>query len=169
MKSARKTSDKFKNIYDEDQKDRKEDLYKKNPELAKEKDAQRLMEILEAINSNQLKTPGDYFYAAMVLQHGGETKYYRLAYKFAKKAAEEGYRRQKGEVDPLWLAAAAKDRYLMSQGKPQLYGTQFRKDSADSPWYLYEVDLRITDKERAGFHVPPLAESEKKVEELNKK
>ena len=67
----------------------------------------------------------------------------------------------------LWraLAAASKDRSLMWQGKPQLYGTQFKK--VDGRWILWEVDPSITDEERAKWNVPPLAEQKKKLETLN--
>lgn len=159
----------FKKLYNEDQNDRKENLYHTNSDLAKERDASRLERIIEAVKNKELKTLADYFHAAMILQLGDKTKHYKLAYELAKKAAEEGYRSQEGEADPLWLCAATKDRFLMSQGKPQLYGTQFRKDSADGDWYFYKVDPSITDEERARFHVPPIDESRKKVEELNKK
>lgn len=74
------------------------------------------------------------------------------------------------ELDPLnstarWLAAASKDRYLMTLGKPQLYGTQFKK--VDGKWILWEVDPSVTDEERAKWGVPPLVEARKRAEELN--
>lgn len=74
------------------------------------------------------------------------------------------------ELDPQngrakWLAAASKDRSLMWQGKPQLYGTQFKR--VDNRWVLWEVDPTVTDEERAKWNVPPLAEQKKKEAELN--
>lgn len=74
------------------------------------------------------------------------------------------------ELDPAnksakWLAAAAKDRWLMWQNKPQLYGTQFKK--VDGRWILWEVDPTVTDEERARWNVPPLEEAKKKAEALN--
>src|SRR3954452_1437676 len=75
------------------------------------------------------------------------------------------------ELDPdypgvRWLAAAAKDRYLMWSGKPQLYGTQFKKDK-DGPWYLWQVDPTVTDEERAKWDVPPLARAKARAVALN--
>lgn len=165
---AKPTDDELKRIYDEDQKDRLEKLWEKDEKLMAERDAVRLKRILELVERNQLKTPADFLHAAMILQHGRETKHYKLAHKLAKKAAEQGYVPEQNEADPVWLAAAAKDRALMSQGKPQLYGTQFKRDSKDSPWYLYQVDPSITDEERAKFHVRTLAESQKRADDLNR-
>jgi hypothetical protein len=99
---------------------------------------------------------------AMVFQHGTEPADYDRANQWAAKAVE---------LDPdypgaRWLAAASKDRYLMWSGKPQLYGTQFKKDK-DGPWYLWQVDPAITDEERAKWDVPPLARAKARVEALN--
>lgn len=160
--------DEIKRLYDEDQKDRIEKLWERDEKLMQERDNARLQRVLELIAKNQLKTPADRLHAAMILQHGYETKHYELAHELSKQAADDGYVPEKDEVDPLWLAAAAKDRSLMSQGRPQLYGTQFRKDSADGSWYLYEVDPTVTDEERARFHIKPLGEAQKRVGELNK-
>ncbi|MCP6719821.1 MAG: hypothetical protein KJI72_00645 [Patescibacteria group bacterium] len=160
--------DELKLIYDEDQKDRKEKLWERDSKLFVKRDKIRLERILQLIKENKLRSPADYLHAAMILQHGKETKHYELAHEFAKRAADKGYTPQKGEVDPLWLSAAAKDRALMSQGKPQLYGTQFRKKSPDGPWHLYEVDPTVTDEERAKLHVPPLITAKKWTEESNK-
>lgn len=156
-------------IYDEDQKDRTERLWEKDPELMAERDLSRLRKVLELVENDQLVKPSDFLHAAMILQHGSETRHYELAHELAQKAADQGYVPEVGEVNPLWLAAAAKDRSLMSQGKPQLYGTQSKRDTMEGPWYLYQVDPSITDEERARFHVRPLSELAKRVEDLNTK
>jgi hypothetical protein len=54
----------------------------------------------------------------------------------------------------------------MTLGKPQRYGTQFKRDPG-GPWYLYPVDPAVTDEERARWNVPPLAELKKRAEALN--
>ena len=64
------------------------------------------------------------------------------------------------------MAAATKDRFLMSSGKPQLYGTQFRK--IDGVWKLHEVDPNVTDEERAKWNVPPLTEAKSRAVQMNK-
>jgi hypothetical protein len=62
-----------------------------------------------------------------------------------------------------WLTAAAYDRWLMYQGKPQKYGTQYVHDGVRHR--LWDVDPTTTDAERAAWKVPPLAEQLRKAEE----
>ena len=65
--------------------------------------------------------------------------------------------------DSLRLAAAALDRWLMYQGKPQKYGTNFVPDG--KRWRLWDVDPSTTDAERAANHVPLLQEQFKQAEQ----
>ena len=97
----------------------------------------------------------------MVFQHGRSTEDIQRAHDLALKAVE---------IDPTnvtakWLAAAAKDRYLMRLGKPQLYGTQFR--TVDDKWEVYQVDPSVTDEERHKWNVPPIAEAHRRADEMN--
>ncbi|MEK7193683.1 MAG: hypothetical protein AAB652_02735 [Patescibacteria group bacterium] len=161
--------DELKRLYLEDQHDRHEKLFEKNSQLFAQRDEQRLTRILDLLNARAIRTPADHLRAALILIHGKTTEHYEKSHELAKKAAEMGYRPEKDEVDPLWLAAAAKDRALMSQGKPQLYGTQMRRDTLDGLWHLHEVDPSITDEERSRWHVRPLEETRKRIEERNRK
>lgn len=157
-------------IYDQDQEDRKKRLWEQDLSLMVKRDAERLARVIEVVEVGQLRTGEDHVCAAMILQHGSEVKHYEMAHELAKKAAKMGYiPKTKEDPDPWWLAAAAKDRALMRQGKPQLYGTQFKKDSEDGPWYLWEVDLSVTDEERTRWHVPPLAETRARAKKMNEK
>jgi len=66
-----------------------------------------------------------------------------------------------------WLLAATTDRYLLSKGEPQIYGTQFYKEG-DEPWILSEIDTtKITDAERIEYGVETLAEQRLKVIKMN--
>jgi hypothetical protein len=120
---------------------------------------QRLREILDAGGA---RVSADYEHAAMLFQHGHDVEAYRTAHELALKAVQ---------LDPSnkharWLAAASKDRELMTLGTPQIYGTQFRSVEG-GPWVLYPVDPSVTDDERANWNVPPLAESEKRAARMN--
>ncbi len=157
----------LKDIYDADQQERIHKTWETEPEEFWKREAIRLDRVTKLIQQGALRDPGDYLHAAMILQHSRESQHYQLAHEFSKKAADEGYEPQEGEVNPLWLAAAAKDRYLMSLGKPQLYGTQSKK-GADGKWYLYETDPAVTDEERKKWHVPTLEEQKRQIEEMNK-
>ncbi len=107
------------------------------------------------------KSADDYFRAAMVFQHGDTDEEIAKAHELSLKAID---------LDPehpsvRWLAAASKDRLLMRQGKPQLYGTQFKK--VDGKWVLHEVDPSVTDEERAKWDCPTLEKARKRAEAMN--
>jgi tetratricopeptide (TPR) repeat protein len=149
-------------LYREDQGDRAGDLGGTDWKAVARRDEERRKRVLEILEKGGAKEAGDYIHAAMVLQHGASPEDYDRANRWASKAVE---------LDPdypgaRWLAAASKDRYLMWSGKPQLYGTQFKKDK-DGPWYLWQVDPAVTDEERARWDVPPLARAKARVEALN--
>ena len=98
----------------------------------------------------------DYFHAAMLLHHAPRLRDYWRAHELAQRAAELGY------APARWLVAASYDRWLMRQGKPQKYGTQYRLAHplwqvwAWGRYRLWEVDPATTDAERAEWGVPPL-------------
>ena len=152
-------------LYQEDQADRAGDLDGTAWQAVEKRDAERRTLVLQMVEKGGAREAGDYVHAAMVFQHGAKPEDYDRAFQWASKAAE---------IDPdypgaRWLAAAARDRYLMNLGKPQLYGTQFKKDGESAPWYLWNVDPAVTDEERAKWDVPPLARAKARVEALNAK
>lgn len=100
----------------------------------------------------------DLYHAAIVFQHGEKVDDWRRAHELALRSAELGHSAAR------WLAAAAHDRWLMGQGKPQKYGTQYRP--AGDRWDLYDVDPATTDAERARWNVPPLAEARRRAESI---
>lgn len=124
-------------------------------------DAARRKRAKELVDAGLAKVSDDYFHAAMIMQHGSAAADYERAWAWALKAVE---------LDPMnatarWLAAAALDRKLMFEGKPQKYGTQFKKVAGR--WFLYEVDPTVTDAERAEWNVPPLESAKQRAERLN--
>jgi hypothetical protein len=58
------------------------------------------------------------YHAAMILQHGESSSDFELAYTLASSAAEAGF------ADADKLSEAAYDRWQLSMGRPQKYGTQ---------------------------------------------
>ncbi len=150
-------------LYTEDQADRSGELGKTDWSVVGKRDEERRKRVLEIMSQGGAKEAADYVHAAMVLQHGQAPEDFDHANQWCLKAVE---------LDPdypgaRWLAAAAKDRYLMNLGKPQLYGTQFKRDPKGGPWYLWQVDPSVTDEERAKWDVPPLARAKARVEALN--
>ncbi len=150
-------------LYEEDQKDRAPEMGKVDWSVVGKRDEERRKRVLEILGQGGAKEAADYVHAAMVLQHGQAPEDFKSAHDWCVKAIE---------IDPdypgaRWLAAAAQDRYLMNLGKPQLYGTQYKRDK-DGPWYLWEVDPSVTDEERMKWDVPPIARARARVEALNK-
>lgn len=149
-------------LYEQDQADRKDfkTFTQQQYQEMGERDKIRRQRVEELLQSEPLQSPEDYFHAAMIFQHGGSLEYYWQAHELAKKGAELGQRSCR------WLTAASYDRWLMHQGKPQKYSTQYM--GREGRWILYEVDPATTDAERAEFHVPPLSQALERAEEMNR-
>lgn len=143
-------------LFAADQQDRRERKY--GPETAK-RDQARLQRARELVSDGELEDAEDHFYAAMIFQHGSSIDDYWTAHELSKTAAEMGHERAR------WLAAASYDRWLMHQGKPQRYGTQF-VSMGGGPRHLWEVDPATTDEERAAWGVPPFANAMARVDGL---
>ena len=156
---------KLKEIYLQDQSDRiRASSGTLNWNTVNSNDTKRRNIVMDMYKIDEIKTGLDYYHAAMIFQHGNETKDYEFANELCKIAIK------KGNKKALWLYAATFDRILTSKNsKYQKYGTQFRKDSPDSEWYLYPVDPKTTDSERQKYNVPTIQEQKRKVKELNKK
>jgi hypothetical protein len=149
-------------LYEEDQGDRNVGSYEKiDWTKVTPRDEARRKRVDEIIAAGGAKAADDYYHAAMVYQHGNSPDEIQRAHDLAVKAAE---------LDPKhdaarWLAAAAEDRKLMYEKKPQKWGTQFRK--VDGKWVLWQVDPSITDEQRDEWNVPPLAEAQATAERMN--
>lgn len=136
-------------LFQSDQGDRSGDGDWENIE---ERDRQRRKIVAKMIQEDKLHAPDDFVHAAFIFQHGADSTSYRTAHELAMKAVEmdSTYMRAR------WIAAASKDRYLQSIGKPQIFGTQLLM--RDGRWTLEPYDTTaVTDAERARWGVPPLA------------
>ena len=151
-------------MYAEDQSDRR-DAEKIGWEKVSERDAARLARAKALYRADALKTGGDYFHTAMILQHSHESGDYLLAHELCVVAIGKGEERAK------WLAAATEDRFLMDIGRPQRFGTQYRPEppGSDGPIRLYKVDDGVTDGLRREFKAPSLADARAKEAMFNKK
>jgi len=148
-------------LYEEDQADRRQ-----VPILGstlRERDRARRQTVTRLIETGALQTPEDHYHAAMVFQHGETLDDYSQAHELAKRAAELGY---SPERRARWLAAAALDRSLMHQDKPQKYGTQYRWQGDE--YRLWPVDPETTDAEREAWGVPPLEEAQQRAAQLTR-
>lgn len=120
---------------------RKKEIYAMLPKLRKSRSTKDLEE------------------AGLILQHGDDTTDYRNAHELAMRAIKLG----DSATDARQLAAITLDRYLVKQGKPQLYGTQSFKNEQTGQLELYPVDSTVTDEERAKWGEPPLKDALKRA------
>jgi hypothetical protein len=151
-------------LFEQDQADRRafDQLDHEQIQQMLQRDRERRQRVEELIGSEELQAPEDYFHAAMVFQHGEKLEDFWQAHELAMRGAELGH------PGCRWLSAAAYDRWLMNQGKPQKYGTQYTARD-DGPYRLWDVDPTTTDEERAAWNVPPLAAALRQAEELNQR
>lgn len=124
-------------------------------------DHRRQAEVMGFLQKGELNSADDLYHAAMIFQHGNCPEHFKLANLLAEKAMDRGSDAAK------WLYAATLDRYLMSQEKPQKFGTQFVTAGDTGTWKLYDCDPTTTDEERARYKVPSLAIQKQKLEKLN--
>jgi hypothetical protein len=150
-------------LCEQDQAARQGDAFVKDAERIHAFDRMRRLRVMRLLEDGAAKTARDHFHAALVLQHGDDPLDYKLSNELCRKAAE---------LDPSmkqarWLMAASWDRYLMSLGKPQWYGTQFK--IADGKYYLAEADLsRVTDDERRAVGTRTIAQMKEFLKKQNK-
>jgi hypothetical protein len=119
-----------------------------DPQKVSEKDTLRRIEVLDLIENGEIHSGRNLVYAAFIFQHGDCSAHYQFANRLAQIAMEAGY------TDAKWIYAASLDRYLMSIGKLQKYGTQY--SWIEGEYQLYPVDPTTTDEERAKYNVPAL-------------
>ncbi|MBJ6118804.1 hypothetical protein JAO76_11405 [Pontibacter sp. BT310] len=117
-------SDKLAYAYNTDQADRmtiRAYLGFLNDSMAK-RDSIRLEQVGELYRNSQISKPMDKFYAAFIFHHSNHSSLFEIAQKLAGEAASES--ELKSDYVVQWLAKATYDRWMVSLGKPQKYGTQ---------------------------------------------
>lgn len=148
-------NEELKKLYEADVEERKK-LGMEKEEVGEEllkHDKNRRQKVKEMIEKGKLGVAEDFHHASVIFQHGETSDDYKLANQLAKKAMGLGEERAK------WLYAASLDRWFLSAGKPQKFGTQFVRNSQDE-WELAQpLDPSVTDEERAKYNVPPLSKA----------
>jgi hypothetical protein len=159
-----KDNEELANLYHEDQGDRTPSNGKSiDWTVVGPRDKARLARVKELYMQNHLHTGADYYYAALILQHGDAPEDFLLAHELCIVAISKGNRNGRS------LAAASEDRFLMNIGRPQRFGTQYRADPITAPFRLYRVDSGVTDELRRALDVPCLAEAKAREVEMNRK
>jgi len=148
-------------IFKADQEDRKNSEFFKKRKFFANRDAKRKTQVKELIKKDQLITGKDWYQATMIFHHSDNIKDLNLALSLVKKSFDKKYEKAK------WLFAAVTDRILMKENKPQKFGTQFFRKNNNSPWVLYKINPKITNKERKEYNAPTIRQMEKLVKKLN--
>lgn len=126
-------------------------------------DVPRRVEVAEIYAKGCLQKPADFHRAALIFQHGNSPEHYYQAWFFAARALELG------ETKAKWIIPRAIDRYLMTTGHKQLFGTNtvtpffLGEDGGASYFCLWPVEEALSDEMRAEFDVPLLADKRAQV------
>ena len=142
-------------LYESDQRDR-ERVYS-TPDMVETlrlRDSQRRQALTEMMARGEVNTAQDLYHAAVLFLHGGSPKDFLTSHRLSVMAAV------KGHMPSRWLACASLDRFLMSAGLSQTYGTQFEHNPEENK---YQLRLPIDDStllsfEKKFFNVPAIAE-----------
>ncbi len=103
--SATRDNEELKRMYQEDQSDRTLPTKSIDWSVVEPRDKARLARVKELYMQNKLQTGGDYFHAAMILQHSQASEDYLLAHELCVVAIS------KGNTDARALAAKSEDRF----------------------------------------------------------
>ncbi len=131
-------------IYLADQADRQPEVLQREREKVIQRDRARLQQVTKLLHAGRIKRAQDYWYAAIIFQHGHTTEEYRIAYSLAQLASVLN----PDSTTAQWLKAATWDRLMLSMNQPQWYGTQY-EISPQGHWSLSPIKLEmVTDEER---------------------
>ena len=133
-------------LFEADQADRSGPIEQVDMDTLNARDRVRRDSLSALIRAGVLGSASSYYHAAMLMQHGFDSADFRQANEWAKKSEEL----DSTKVETRWLVAASWDRYQMSRGEPQWYGTQSdRVEGGKGALVLYTIDpTRVTDRER---------------------
>lgn len=82
-------------------------------------DRERITEVYDLIEKDQLSSADDFYRAAFILQHGNYPKDYLNAHLSAMISLNQG------KSSAVWIAVASLDRYLLTTSGKQVIGSQF--------------------------------------------
>lgn len=154
---AQCASERVKQLYDESEAERADRSDSTTSVL--KRDEKRLKEMLKLDKKGELCTPEDKWMAAWVILNSDDVDDIERAYELAQEAM--GERHPRGP----WLVGFAFDRWRVSRGFMQAYGTQTA--AKGSVRCLLTVDPEITDAQRATYQQPTLAETYRRLLDLH--
>ena len=135
-------------LVDLDQKDREnwDELSEEEKTNIAARDLKRRMRVGEIFGEGCFKTTADYSAASLIYQHWDVPDHYYQAFIWANEAVSLGDAKQKH------LVALTIDRYLVSIGKKQLFGSQaFASDNSNWCFCLEPIESSFPDALRLDY------------------
>lgn len=127
-------------LYLEDKKERDGELTQSQVGILEKNTSKRLKQVYSLLPNIDESEIWNCHYVAYLLQHGSSSEDLKLAHKYARKAVKMGSRVTK------WLYAATKDRYLISTGRSQKYGTQYQIINGKKVYYPSDGTISKSEK-----------------------
>ena len=112
------------------------------------------------LKKGEIRTSDDFYRAAMLFQHRSNFKSYALAVALAAASSHLG------EAWGRSLYAMALDRFLLSIGQKQHFGTNFEKVGRN--WRLASYNKKTSDYERQFYLVEPMKRILQEIKKLNR-
>ena len=156
------------NLYEADQKDREENLVSNDPQAFWAREKMRIARARQIFDNRETSyiSPEGLHHLAMLFQHGLESDDYLKAWQLAQESDAAGYEFAGS------LVAAAEDRYLLSIGKKQKWGTQFQKKQSGDLVLLdmmSDDESGVTDEMRKAKGIMTLTEMTEYLQSEEKK
>ncbi|VEG91173.1 Uncharacterised protein [Legionella spiritensis] len=154
----------LKTLVDADQKEREDwdKLSEDEKQTVSIHDMARRKRVGEIFGEGCFKSAQDYAAAALIYQHGDTPDHYYQAFVWANRAVNLG------DTKSRHLAALTIDRYLVSIGKKQLFGSQaFASDETNWCFCLQPVEKSFPDDRRKDYSGRSLKENVDMVLFLN--
>jgi hypothetical protein len=147
-------SKRIKRLFDDDQNARMAEKIDWN--MLQREDQIRRQEVIQYILRDQLSIDTDFIGAGFIYQHGPCADSYLLAHQLAGYAialSEGIVSTGQLQQSSRWLYAAAYDRYLLTNGLPQRFGTQYRFAGPNCSNVPAPFDPKTTSEERTLYGV----------------
>src|SRR5262249_32751180 len=127
-----------------------------------DRDQERHAAISKLLREGKVRSGTDFWLSALIFQHSAQSRDVMLAHILAVTASA------KGSAHAKWLSAASLDGYLWDIDQPQIFGTQFKKDS-QGKWTMepYASEM-LSDAERTFWCVVPLSQQAAILQAVNK-
>lgn len=158
-----KASNELKELAKADQKDRDnwQQMSEKQIMEVAHRDLIRRQRVGEIFGAGCFHNSSDYMAVALIYQHGDTSDHYYQAFIWAKRASELGDTSGKG------FSALAIDRYLISIGKKQLFGSQYQKIPPSQCFCMQPVEKSFPDDYRKEYSGRSLSDNFKMMASIN--